>query len=231
MYARNEHGRYVTYQTAPPPTAVPAPSNVFRSAEERGASSNSRQRMSLLPHNHPQPQSDYNIPLANAPLTPRQDRPPQQSGPPYGGDGGMMKLGPPLSESPPCKKLRLGDTKPDIHIPLRIDTDRARSGPAYNPQVEAISPSLPSESIRDESPLRSTKEDLLSQIARVDREIAKTESQIAKLKKKKVELEDAATQPQKDTEEISNASDSVIQSLPQSIYAENRVRHLSSKTL
>jgi len=77
--------------------------------------------------------------------------------------------------------------------------------------------------MRDESPLRSTKEDLLSQIARVDREIAKTESQIAKLKKKKIELEEAATQPQRDTEETSNASDSVMQSLPQSIYAENRV--------
>lgn len=58
----------------------------------------------------------------------------------------------------------------------------------------------------------------------MDREIAKTESQIAKLKKKKIELEEAATQPQKEKEEASCASDSIIQSLPQSIYAENRVR-------
>lgn len=36
-----------------------------------------------------------------------------------------MKL--PMSESPPCKKPRLGDSKPDMHMPLRIDTDRARS--------------------------------------------------------------------------------------------------------
>lgn len=96
-------------------------------------------------------------------------------------------------------------------------------GPAYNPQVEAISPTLPSESIRDESPLRSTKDDLLVNIARVDREIAKTESQIAKLKKKKVELEEAATQPQKEKDESSTATELVIQSLPQSIYADNRV--------
>lgn len=34
---------------------------------------------------------------------------------------------PNMSESPPCKKLRLGDSKPDVHLPLRIDTDRARS--------------------------------------------------------------------------------------------------------
>lgn len=89
----------------------------------------------------------------------------------------MVKMVPPLSESPPCKRLKLGDAKPDLHTPLRVDTDRARSGPAYNPQVEAISPTLPSENLRDESPLRSTKEELLQQIARVDREIAKTESQ------------------------------------------------------
>ena len=103
-------------------------------------------------------------------------------------------------------------------------------GPAYNPQVEAISPTLPSESLRDESPLKSTKEELLQQIARVDREIAKTESQIAKLKKKKVELEEASTQPQRDTEDNSNASDSVIRSLPQSLYADNRVSstHIST---
>lgn len=44
----------------------------------------------------------------------------------------MMKL--PMSESPPCKKPRLGDSmqsKPDMHMPLRIDTDRARSVSYY----------------------------------------------------------------------------------------------------
>ena len=99
-------------------------------------------------------------------------------------------------------------------------------GPAYNPQVEAISPTLPSESLRDESPLRSTKEDLLQQIARVDREIAKTESQIAKLKKKKTELEEIATKPQKDIEEIINPAETVVRSLPQRIYADNRVIYI-----
>ncbi|XP_021953733.1 uncharacterized protein LOC110850604 isoform X3 [Folsomia candida] len=217
--AANEHGRYLAYQTSQPPTN--APSNVFRSAEERGAGPNSRQRMSLLPPPSQNQQGEYNMGHGSSPLTPRNERQAQQMGSShYGGDGGMMKL--PMSESPPCKKPRLGDSKPDMHMPLRIDTDRARSGPAYNPQVEAISPTLPSESIRDESPLRSTKEDLLLNIARVDREIAKTESQIAKLKKKKIELEEAATQPQKEKEEASCASDSIIQSLPQSIYAENR---------
>jgi len=39
----------------------------------------------------------------------------------------MMKMVPNRSESPPCKKLRLGHSKPDIHTPLHIETDRARS--------------------------------------------------------------------------------------------------------
>lgn len=178
-----------------------------------------------------------------------------------------MSVPPNMSESPPCKKLRLGDSKPDVHMPLRIDTDRARSvsshsvmgaclvdilrkisifymnslyavysvlyvmvlqGPAYNPQVEAISPTLPSEPLRDESPLRATKEDLMQQLARLDREIAKTESQIAKLKKKKVELEEAATQPERDLEEPAAAPESMNRSLPHIIYADNRKKAMEA---
>ena len=37
-----------------------------------------------------------------------------------------MKMNP-MNESPPCKKLRLGESKSDLHSPLRIDTDRTRS--------------------------------------------------------------------------------------------------------
>lgn len=40
------------------------------------------------------------------------------------GDG-MMKMV--RSESPPIKKPRLGDSKPELHMPLRIDTERGRS--------------------------------------------------------------------------------------------------------
>merc|ERR1712198_557928 len=72
------------------------------------------------------------------------------------------------------------------------DTNHSSRESTYNPQVEAISPTLPSDP-RDESPLRSTKDDLLKHIEQVDREIAKAESSIAKLRKKETELEAAAT--------------------------------------
>ena len=64
-------------------------------------------------------------------------------------------------------------------------TNRASPQESYNPQTEAISPTLPADGL-DESPLRSTKDELLRQISTIDREIMKAESQIAKLKRKQV---------------------------------------------
>lgn len=67
----------------------------------------------------------------------------------------------------------------------------------------------------------------MQQIAKVDREIAKAESQIIKLKKKQQELEEAANKPleapgiKRPVEEQSQQPKH--QSLAQKIYAENRV--------
>jgi len=53
----------------------------------------------------------------------------------------------------------------------------------YHPQVEAISPTGPEGSVERDD-LKAIKDNLLLEITRVDREILKAESQIAKLKKK-----------------------------------------------
>ena len=73
--------------------------------------------------------------------------------------------------------------------------------------------------------LKVLKDDLLSKITKVDREIAKTESQIAKLKKKYQEQEEHANKPLSDTNEDSvEEKQPKNQSIAQIIYAENRVR-------
>lgn len=98
---------------------------------------------------------------------------------------------------PAHKKLRLGGApepllmKATMAQPLRIDTRPVMTTampaysissapvhqpqPAYIPQVEAISPTLPGDGEdplkRDDSPLRSTKDELLQQITKVNRYI------------------------------------------------------------
>nr|XP_053647956.1 protein PRRC2A-like [Cherax quadricarinatus] len=91
----------------------------------------------------------------------------------------------------------------------------------YTPQVEAISPTLPSDP-RDESPLRSTKDDLLKHIEQVDREIAKAESSIAKLRKKEGELQAAAQKGDGAKTEEEDVKEPRHHSIAQIIYAENR---------
>ena len=56
----------------------------------------------------------------------------------------------------------------------------------YQPPVEAISPTGPEAPGDHTDDLKAVKDELLMKITKVDREIAKTESQIAKLKKKYV---------------------------------------------
>ncbi|BES90852.1 SANT [Nesidiocoris tenuis] len=124
------------------------------------------------------------------------------------------------------KKIRLGDSKSDIQRTLRIDTrghtkqEEGQSSTVYTPQVEAISPTLPTEILQDES-FRSTKDELLHGISKVDREITKTELQISKLMRKQQELEEAAKKPEKQAEE-EEVPQPKHQSPAQKIYAENR---------
>ncbi len=95
--------------------------------------------------------------------------------------------------------------------------------------MEQISPTGPEDAIeRDE--LHSTKDDLLQKITKVDREIAKAEAQISKLKKKQQELEDRQANSNKsgasDTNEEQEEERTKNQSTAQIVYADNRVcRH------
>ncbi|KAL1502524.1 hypothetical protein ABEB36_007656 [Hypothenemus hampei] len=114
----------------------------------------------------------------------------------------------------PMKKVRWADKEMS---PLRIDT---RPG-TYNPQVEAISPTFPEQMSQEDQAFKATKDELIQQISKVDREILKAEQQIVILKKKQAELEEIANKPSiKD--EVEEDTQPKHQSLPQKIYAENR---------
>lgn len=99
---------------------------------------------------------------------------------------------------------------------------------AYTPQTEAISPTLPETNTQEDAQYRSTKDDLLQQIGKVDREIAKRENQLNMLRKRLKELEETANKPLevKDTEEQSQQPKH--QSMAQKVYAENRVNYVNN---
>ncbi|XP_043218855.1 nuclear receptor corepressor 2-like [Amphibalanus amphitrite] len=146
----------------------------------------------------------------------RETKPPPQPPPPpevRGGGGGGLTV----------------SSASDVRLPLHIVTSGEAGAPhsmvtaqreSYNPQTEAISPTLPADGL-DESPLRSTKDELLGQISTIDREIMKAESQIAKLKRKQSELEDQASKPDGPAED-EDEKENKNRSLAQIIYAENR---------
>ncbi|XP_053376289.1 nuclear receptor corepressor 1-like isoform X2 [Mercenaria mercenaria] len=124
------------------------------------------------------------------------------------------------------KRPRLGPIdRPDLAQPLSIDVSQTepKREPAYNPQTEAISPTLPPE---ETLKVQKVKDELLQNISRIDREIALVEQQIQMKLKKKQQQEEAASKHKEfvESEEVpeSISVDMKHQSIAQIIYAENR---------
>ncbi|XP_055601175.1 uncharacterized protein LOC129750017 isoform X2 [Uranotaenia lowii] len=174
-------------------SSIPAPISIANSMEPVLQQS-TRPRISLLPHNN-----EY---LQNRSVHQQQHS--------------SSDAGPPA-----FKKIRLNEnSQQSAQSPLNVDTrDPPVSSGAYHPQVEAISPTLPSDPTEE---LRATKDDLLQQIAKVDMEIDKAEKKIAQLKKKQESLEEASAKPA--VEESAAEAQPKHRSLAQQIYAENRKR-------
>ncbi|CAG2100531.1 unnamed protein product [Medioppia subpectinata] len=135
------------------------------------------------------------------------------------------------------KRPRLGfgnDQRSSLHQPLLIDTRdvvEVKKEPAYTPQVEAISPTLPNDDNRqDLSPFKTTKDELLQNINKIDREIMQTETQLTKLRKKQ-ELELVTSQPSADNQELEESSGLESQlSVAQVIYSDNKAKTLKTHT-
>ncbi|CAH2248793.1 jg1170, partial [Pararge aegeria aegeria] len=118
-------------------------------------------------------------------------------------------------------KIRLAAERPAAKHQLRVDT-REPVMNSYNNTVEVLSPNPPSEHTIEDQSFRTTKDDLLQQISKVDREMALSETTLQKLKKKQEELEQSASKPAL-TEEPEEAPPR-HRSLAQCIYADNRKR-------
>ncbi|KAI5642570.1 g-protein pathway suppressor 2-interacting domain-containing protein [Phthorimaea operculella] len=101
---------------------------------------------------------------------------------------------PPPADPPPYKKIRISSQH---HHQLRVDTREPVN--TYN-TVEVLSPNPPSEPTLEDQSFRTTKDELLQQISKVDREMALSESTLVKLKKKQEELEQTASKPAKSVE-------------------------------
>ncbi|CAG5077237.1 Similar to ncor1: Nuclear receptor corepressor 1 (Xenopus tropicalis), partial [Cotesia congregata] len=228
--------RYVhSYPPPPPPPAPSAPASE-RVAISVGSSPVSqvggvggneyalnsrgdRPRISLLPPASGAPTTQLTIGpeymISSRNNNPRNLMPMQQTPDQYTSKAVEMAT---LQDAPPFKKIRLGQPQSQL---------MAQTIPAgaYTPQTEAISPTLPEPSNQEDAQFRSTKDDLLQQIAKVDREISKREIQIGKLRRKLVELEEAASKPLDSSglkRPVEEQSQPKHQSLAQKIYAENR---------
>uniref|UniRef100_A0A2A4K398 SANT domain-containing protein n=1 Tax=Heliothis virescens TaxID=7102 RepID=A0A2A4K398_HELVI len=126
---------------------------------------------------------------------------------------------PPPADPPPFKKIRLTADRTPLshHQPLRVDT---REPVNQYSTVEVLSPNPPSEPTMEDQSFRTTKDDLLQQISKVDREMALSESTLSKLKKKQEELEQTASKPARAEEPEETVPRH--RSLAQCVYAENR---------
>ncbi|GIY37536.1 nuclear receptor corepressor 1 [Caerostris extrusa] len=98
----------------------------------------------------------------------------------------------------------------------RLAVEPKAPEPAYTPQVEAISPTLPSEEGRCESPMKTLKENILASINRLEKEITQIECQD--------ELEAEARKPSVAKETVKDVCpfESKQMSIAQIIYSENK---------
>nr|XP_019612954.1 PREDICTED: nuclear receptor corepressor 1 isoform X9 [Rhinolophus sinicus] len=108
---------------------------------------------------------------------------------------------------------------------LRSSAD-AKKDPAFGGKHEAPSSPIPGQPCGDDqnaSPSKLSKEELIQSMDRVDREIAKVEQQILKLKKKQQQLEEEAAKPPEPEKPVSPPPvEQKHRSIVQIIYDENR---------
>uniref|UniRef100_A0A673A071 Nuclear receptor corepressor 2 n=1 Tax=Sphaeramia orbicularis TaxID=375764 RepID=A0A673A071_9TELE len=139
----------------------------------------------------------------------------------------------PRLEMGPESLMRPSSHRPTL--PLGAAEDMAKERGSAMGKLEPISPVSPvhMDPDLDLVPARFSKEELIQNMDRVDREITMVEQQICKLRKKQQQLEEEAAKPHEPERPISPPpSEAKHRSLVQIIYDENRVstRHTDTIT-
>nr|KAF6457786.1 nuclear receptor corepressor 1 [Rousettus aegyptiacus] len=116
---------------------------------------------------------------------------------------------------------------PLVHtLPEGLRSADAKKDPAFGGKHEAPSSPVSGQACGDDqnaSPSKLSKEELIQSMDRVDREIAKVEQQILKLKKKQQQLEEEAAKPPEPEKPVSPPPvEQKHRSIVQIIYDENR---------
>uniref|UniRef100_A0A671TET8 Nuclear receptor corepressor 2 n=1 Tax=Sparus aurata TaxID=8175 RepID=A0A671TET8_SPAAU len=137
-----------------------------------------------------------------------------------------LEMGPESLMRPSCHRSQL---------PLGVAEEMAKDRGSAMGKLEPISPVSPvhMDPDLDLVPARFSKEELIQNMDRVDREITMVEQQICKLRKKQQQLEEEAAKPHEPERPISPPpSEAKHRSLVQIIYDENRVNNVlySSQT-
>ena len=134
---------------------------------------------------------------------------------------GHLYLNGPINLNNKRPKLNTEQNKPMFYNPLSIDTyyDSKRDGSTYVPQVEAISPTNLDEKNGEH---RITKDEILTSIGKLDREIQQTKDKISKCKTRQKELELTNSPSSGSQNESTDPSDLKQLSTTQQVYTENK---------
>lgn len=124
--------------------------------------------------------------------------------------------------------ISLNNKRPKLNTenkfnPLNIDTYDNLKRENYNPQVEAISPTNLDDKQSEQR--RNTKDEILHNLEKFDREIQQTVGKISNLKKKQKELTESSNN------QIENLDPNDLKqlSLTQQVYTENRKKAIESQ--